>query len=397
MAKSEKTGIRTVKSDFEELDEKIQKHRKKIFFRVIKIIAVIAAAVVVLELWSALRSYDSYEVRSSAKRTDSEAVKFEEFLGNVLKYSNDGIMYMDSGNELIWNQSFEMTTPVLDICRDYLVIYDKGGMEIYIMTKDGLEEKIETNYPIQTVCVAGQGTVAVLMKEGGISYVKLFDRKGKELANGEFYGEQGGFPIDIALSYNAQKLAVDMIDVNDGNIKSTITFYNFGSVGQNEIDNNVGTYSYSDMLIPEIAYVSDNRMLALGDNEIIVFEGEQKPSVEKEIFIEEEISSIFHDEKYIGVILNDHSEEGSRHITVYDMKGTKVMENDTALAYDHAEFLSNHEICVRNDYECELYTIHSIKKFSYRFDTELYRIIPEGTGANYIFLLNGRTEEVRLR
>lgn len=397
MSKSNREGFRTVKTDFEELDEKIQSHRKRIFWRVVKIVAVVITVVALLELWLALRSYSSYEIRSSVERTDSEAAKFEEFLGNILKYSNDGAIYMDSRNELIWNQSFEMTTPLLDICGNYLVIYDKGGTEIYIMTKDGLEEKIETTFPIQTACIAGQGTVAVLMKEEDVSYVKLFDKRGKELASGNFYGNQGGFPIDIAFSHNAQKLAVDMIDVNDGNIKSTITFYNFGSVGQNEINNNVGTYSYSDMLIPEISYVSNDRMVAFGDHEIIVFDGEQKPTVKEEIFIEEEIDSIFYNKKYIGTIQNHHNEDGSRHIIVYDMKGTKVMENDTMMAYEWVEFLSNNEICIRNDHECELYTIHSIKKFSYMFDEELYKVIPQGLGADYIFILDGTTEEVRLQ
>ena len=48
---------------------------------------------------------------------------------------------------------------------------------------------------------------------------------------------------------DAQKLAVDMLDVTKGKTCSTVTFYNFGSVGQNEIVNNVGTYSYKNTMI----------------------------------------------------------------------------------------------------------------------------------------------------
>ena len=35
------------------------------------------------------------------------------------------------------------------------------------------------------------------------------------------------------------------------------------------IDNNVGTYKYENQLIPEIAYVSDSRMIAVSDQNII--------------------------------------------------------------------------------------------------------------------------------
>ena len=103
--------------------------------------------------------------------------------------------------------------------------------------------------------------------------LKLYDVNGKELASGEFFGEQKNIPVDIALSYDAKKMAVDMIDVSGGKTDSVISFYNFGSVGQNEIDNNVGTYKYENQLIPEIAYVSDSRMIAVSDQSIMVFDG----------------------------------------------------------------------------------------------------------------------------
>ena len=390
-------GPKAVETDLEELEEKIKEHRKKIFHRVLIVIAVVLVLFISMELFMALRVYDSYEVQNKAERTDSEATKFVPFAGNVVKYSNDGILYMDTANELIWNQAFEMNDPQLQLCENYLVVYDRGGTQIYIMSDTGLQKQINTTVPIRTACIARQGTIAVLMKEQEVSHVKLFDKTGKELANGEFYASKGGFPIDIALSYDAQKLAVDMLDVNDGEVKSTISFYNFGSVGQNEINNNVGTFAYSDMLIPEIAYVSDTRMLALADNEILIFEGNQKPEVSEKIYIQQSIQSVFYNEKYIGMILDNGTEEDPYLIQVYDMRGNCVMEAETAFAYEHAEFLANNEVCLTNQYECEIYTIHSIRKFSYNFDAEIYKIMSRGTSMDYTFILEGETDEVRLR
>ena len=397
MPQMTKKGFKTVETNLEELQEKIRVHRRKVFWRVVKIIAAIVAVIVCIALWTALRSYDTFVVEKSVERTDSEAVKFEEFRGRIMKYSNDGASYISNSNELIWNQAYEMTSPAVDICQGYLAIYDKQGTKIYIMDEAGLKKEIETTMPIETVNIASQGTVAVLMKSDNISYVKLYDRTGQELASGEFYGDQGGFPVGIALSDNAQKMAVDMVDVNDGNIKSTITFYNFGSVGQNEIDNNVGTFSYSDMLIPDIEYLSDDQMYAFGDNEIIVFAGSQKPEVDQEIFLDQELESIFYNDKYIGIVYANQGEKVSHHIMVYDKKGNVIMENDTALAYTSVEFLQNNDICVRNDHECELFTIHSIKKFAYAFDKKLYRILSGATSNRYTFVMDGETQEVRLK
>jgi hypothetical protein len=265
------------------------------------------------------------------------------------------------------------------------------------MDKTGLVRKIETAMPINRVRIANQGTVAVLMKEDDISYVRLYDRKGNELASGQFYEEKGSFPLDIALSADAQKLAIDMLDVTDGEVNSTISFYNFGSVGQNEIDNNVGTYSYEDVFISEIDYVSADRMVAISDDGLYIFEGSQKPSPKKEVSFDTEVQSVFHSNKYVGVTYSDPETENSWHIKVYDMSGNVVMENDTEIAYEQIEFLDNNEVCVRDAYSCELFTIHSIRKFSYTFDRELYKILSGTDSQNYTLILDGEVDEIRLK
>lgn len=380
-----------------EINEQIRQHRHKIFRRIVIVIFVVALIFAGAQLWSALRSYDSYEIRSKIEQQDNGSAKYATFLGKTIVYNNDGIVYRDLDNELIWNQSFEMSTPMLSLCESYLAIFDQGGTSIYIMTADGLAKKIETSTPIMTVCVANQGTVAVLMKEDDVSSVRLYDRKGKELANGQFYAEKGSFPVDIALSYDAQKLAVDMLDVKEGKVSSTISFYNFGSVGQNEIDNNVGTYSYEDLFISEISYVASDRMVALSDGGFLVFEGAQKPSLKRKVEFDQQVQSVFCNNKYVGVTYASEKEKESWHIKVYDLSGNTAMENDTAIAYDRIEFLDNNEVCVRDDYNCEIYTIHSIRKFSYKFDQQLYKILSGTDAQSYTFVLNGETDEVRLK
>lgn len=397
---AKKTDFKTVETTQEELaelEEKIRRHRRKTFRYAIGAAFAFFVLVVGIQLWLSLRSYTTYEIQNTAERTDSAATKYETFLGNVLEYNNDGIVYRMTDDELIWNQSFEMSTPILTICGEYLAIYDRGGTSIYIMSANGLVRKIETSTPINRVCIADQGTVAVLMKEDMVSYVRLYDRKGNELANGKFYEEKGSFPVDIALSSDAQKLAMDMLDVTGGEVCSTISFYNFGSVGQNEIDNNVGTYSYDDTFISEIKYVSADRMIAIADSGIIVFEGAQKPAPKREIAFEQEIQSLFYNNKYVGTAYSNQDQSNSWHIKVYDMNGKTVMENDTGIAYDQIEFLDNNEICVRDNYSCELFTIHSIRKFSYTFDKELYKILSGSDRQSYTFVLSGEIEEVRLR
>lgn len=398
MAEKNKRGFRTVgDADMEKYNQKIREHRLKVLKRTVICTLIVLLVVTGLGLIMAFRHYENYDVRSSVERSDTEATRFTEFYGNILKYSNDGAFYTDTVNELIWNQTYEMSDPQIDICEDYLVIYDKGGTKIYILTAAGLKGSIETTMQIRQVCVASQGTVAVLMKKEKASYLALYDKEGNNLAEGEIHGEKGGYPIAIAFSHDAIKLAVSMLDINDGNVKTTVAFYNYGSVGQNEIDNCVGAISFADMVIPELEYVSNDKMIAFGDCEIAIFEGTQKPQLATEIPLEVQAKSIFYNENYFGIVSSNEGETVSNHLAVYDMRGSLALEKDFTQEYDEIEFLSNNEICVRSENVCDIYTIRGVYKFHHEFDQTLHYILPGGAGLNYTLVLGDATEKVRLK
>ena len=180
-------------------------------------------------------------------------------------------------------------------------------------------------------------------------------------------------------------------------MKTTISFYNFGSVGQSEIDNNVGTYTFKGLLVPQIEYVSNSRMIGMGTGKLLVFEGSQKPELTGEIDIAEEVLSFFHNDKYIGIVSDNVEVENSWHIKVMDIRGKTIMENDTSIPYNNIEFLSNNEICVTNNTQCEIFTTHSIKKFAYEFDKELYKVFAIDGGQHYTFIFKDTIEEVKLK
>ena len=398
MTEQDKKKFKTVPAmDMDEYKQKIREHRLKILKRTLVTALIVFVIIAGLFLFLALRHYEDFDVNSTVERSDTAATIFEEFQGNILKYSNDGALYTDTYNERIWNQTYEMAKPTIDMCEDYLVIYDKKGTQIYIMTSQGLVSNIETTMTIEQVSIAAQGTVAVLMGDQSNSYLVVYDKNGKELVNGAIYGEDGGYPIAIALSNDAIKLAVSMMDINDGNVKTTIAFYKFGSVGENEIDRIVSANSFSDMVIPQLDFVSDDRMVAYGDSEIAIFEGTQKPKLAQEIPLTGEAKSIFNNNKYVGVVYSNNDEKLTHHVAVYDMHGFTVMEKDFSQEYTEIGFLSNNEVCILNDHSCDIYTVRGIYKFHYDFDEELYKVISGGTGLNYTIILENSTEKVRLK
>ena len=399
MATLKRHPFHTVSSevDQDDLDAKIKKHRRKVFAIIASIILLVLIALIAIYIYFEHKTYTSYEVINSIERSDTSASQFETFQGNLLKYTNDGAVYTDLNGNRIWNQTYEMDHPFTDSCNEYLVIYELNGTQIYILNKVSLQSSIQTTMPIQRVSVAKQGTIAVLMESEGISYLQLYDKEGTQLAAGELHVQNSGYPLDIALSEDGQKLAVAMLDINEGSVKTTIAFYNFGAVGQNSIDKIVGSYSYPDMLISRIHYMKDDTMVAFGDSKVVIFSGMQKPAESTSIEITEEVKSIFYDDQYFGLVFDSDSKEQPHRLELYNIKGAKVREVGISIDYNQIELLDNQDICIYNDNQCEIINRKGIKKLLCTFDKSLYKVISTAAQRNYTFILEGETRRVKLK
>lgn len=397
MTDMRKQGFHTVETNVEEMEKKIRQHRKKIAIRTLIAVAVLGILVALTGIYLELKKYKNYEVRSEIERNDSEATKYETFSGNILRYNNDGAFYADMADKLIWNQAYEMQNPMVDICEDYAAIADRQGNHIYIMNTTGVQGEIETSKPIEAVCIANQGIIAVLTQDDGTSYLELYNKNGESIASGEIHVENSGYPMDIALSNDANKLAVSILDISKGKAKTTIAFYNFGSVGQNEIDNIVGSYSYADMIIPEVDFIANDRMIAFGDTQVTIFEGTQKPEEKVLLKLDKEVKSIFYDEEYFGLVYGNGDSSDTHKMQIYDMKGKMRLEQDFNMPYNNIEFLENHEICITDDTACNIYTLRGVEKFAYTFDNTVYKILSGRTDREYTFILSGVMEKVKLK
>ncbi len=395
--KEKKKKFRMLETDEQELEQKLRAHRRKILRRILIVAVVVLAVLFGLYIYIATKTFTGYTTLGTVERSDTAAAQFEEFQGTILKYSNDGAFYTDLSDHMIWNQTYEMQSPKVDICENYLAIYDEGGTSIYILTKDGMQGNIKTTMPISQVCVASQGTVAVLMQEDGTGYLQLYDKTGETLASGELHQENSGYPLTIALSADARKLAVSMLDIGEGKLETTIAFYNFDSVGQNEIDNIVASYAYSDEVFPRMEFLNNNRMVAFGDDSILLFEGTQKPKVTQKVKLDKQIKSVFYNTEYLGVVYNNDDSDNTRHVDVYDMKGKSVLSKDFDMDYSRIGFLGNNEICVTSDVECRIYSLYGVERFHHTFDRKLYHVMSGVTQLNYTFILDGTTEKVRLK
>ena len=396
MATKQKHNLRTVQIDREDLDKKLRAHRRRVILLVLVILLLLAAAAVITYIYYEKKVYNSYDVMSSVERSDTNASDFTEFQGNLLKCTNDGAVYTDLAGNLIWNQTYEMDHPTVETCGKYIAIYEPNGTQLYILDTVNLQGSIHTTMPIQKVSIAAQGTTAILMENEGTSYLQIYAKTGEQLASGELHVQNSGYPLDLALSENGEKLAVSMLDINDGSVKTVIAFYNFGAVGQNSIDKIVGSYSYADLVIPKIQYLSEDTMVAFGDERVILFTGAQKPAEEASIELKEEVKSVFYDETHFGLIYD--AAGGKNHkLVYYDLSGKQIMDITFDTDYTDVDILANGELCILGENSCEIFNSRGIRKFQYDFQEHIYQILSGRMQTDYTFILEGETQKVKLR
>ena len=396
MATKQKHKFRTVEVDREDMDKKLRAHRRKVASLVIFVLLLLAIAAIVTYIYYENKIYSSYDVISSTTRSDTSASDFTECQGKLLKCTNDGAVYTDLAGNLIWNQTYEMDRPLVETCGNYVAIYEVNGTQVYILDTVNLQGSIHTTMPIQKISIAAQGTVAILMENEGTSYLQLYDKTGAQLASGELHVQNSGYPLNLALSENGEKLAVSMLDINDGSVKTVIAFYNFGTVGQNSIDKIVSSYTYADMVIPQIRYLAEDTMVAFGNDRVILFTGAQKPTEETSIELKEEVKSIFYDEAHFGLIYD--AVDGKNHrLEYYDISGKQIMDINFDTDYTKVEILANGELCILGENSCEIFNTRGIRKFQYDFQEHLYQILSGRIQTDYVFLLEGETQKVKLR
>lgn len=393
----DKQAYRVVTSDVNEMNEKIHKHRRNILILTVLVVILLLGTVTGTYLYFVTRNYTEYDVLETMEREDSSGTQFAIFNGNIIKYNKDGATCINTDNHMIWNQTYEMQSPMVDVCEDYAVIADKKGEDIFIMDMQGPCGQINTTMPIQRVRVANQGTIAILMEQKGTGYIHVYDKAGTFLAEGELHMENNGYPLDIAISNDGKKMAVSLLDVNEGNVKTTITFFDFDSAGQEQIDNIVGQHSYADMVFPRVEFLTNDIMVAFGNSKTEIFADVQTPEVRNEISTEAEIRSIFYNNTYVGYVYANENSESSYLMRIYDLEGKEVLSTGFNVEYEEIGFLENGEVCVRSDSECAIYTLRGLEKFHCSFEKSIKKVLSAGGIRNYIFLREGETQKVRLK
>lgn len=371
--------------------------------RIIMALLVLAGIVLAFFFMVFGANYNGYEVIEETSIKNASMADYIPYRKSLLKYSKDGAVYVDEKDKIVWNESFAMKMPVADVSGEYAAIADLNGNDVYIFNADGKVSSTTMPYRICDVAVAAQGEFAVILEGNKENYINIYDKNGEEISEMQTTIGKSGYPMDIDLSENGEKLFSSYFNLDGVEVRYGLAAYNFGAVGQSEnADRMVGGYQPEDTVIPKVEFLDNNTVCAFGDKQFIIYSMREKPSEKTKIVFEHEIKSVVFNSKYIGaVILNDsEAKDGEKKapyvLEVYNLNGRKVMVKNVDFDYDNVRMIGE-EIVFTGGTECRIYTVKGKQKFSYTFQKNVVDLIPTGYGRRYIILYDSGSEVIRLK
>lgn len=380
-----------------EFKRKLRQHKLSILYRILLVVAIIAAVVVAVYYNYQRMIYTGYDIIRTIDYNEATNAGYLNLNGNLLRYSQDGASEYNMENKMLWNETFELQNPMIDSCGSYVAIGDYKGSTIYVFAEDGLRGKIDTTIPVRSFCVSGTGNVAAVLEDGDVTWVKLFDESGVNIASDRTTMAKSGYPIDIDISDNGILLAVSYLYLDSGIMSSSVAFYNFGAVGQNEIDNLVSGYNYSNTIASYVEFMNEKTSFALGDDKLVIFKGDQKPEKVFELDIQdEEVLSVFNNKEYIGLIFSGKEGEPTYRIDVFDADGNKVMTQFFDLEYTDVLFHKDLMV-IYNANECLMYNMQGLKKYEGNFKDSAITLIPTNSKTRFLLVSGTCMEEIQLK
>jgi len=378
-----------------EFEKKLRRHRLSNLYRVS-----LGVIIVLIVLGSAYYNYQKqvysdYDISKEITYSEAPSAHYLEFNGNVLRYSQDGASAFNIDNDMIWNVTFEMQNPIADCCKDYVALGDYMGTIIYIFNSEGLKGTIDTSTPLRSFCVSGTGSVAVVMEEDEVTWIKLFDVNGVNIASDKTTMARSGYPVRVDISDDGILLSVSHLFVDSGVLSSSVAFYNFGAVGQNEIDNLVSGYSYTNTIVSEVCFMNADTTYAVGDDRFVIYKGAQKPESTYEKLISEDILSVFNNNQYVGLVFDDSNGDNKYRVEVYNDEGTLVCNQGFDIDYTNVTFYKD-LVVIYGTEECEIYNMSGLKKYAGVFEKSAIIVLPESK-SKYLIVSGDCMEEIKLK
>lgn len=378
-----------------DLTERTGKPKGRAGKRLAKLLLVVLVLVIVGNFALSMMTCHNYKLVSEQTHTDGVNGAYSAFGNGFVRYTSNGIQYIDRNRNVVWETSYEMKNPVTRSCKGRtLAAADLKGNQIYVFDRDGLLGQITTTMPIQAFSVSEQGVVAAVVRSSEQTKLILYDQVGNVLVEGRTSFAETGYPLAAAISPNGKKVMVSYVSAEDA-IKTRLICYNFENVNAADEDRKILDVTYEELLVPELAFVNDKDCYAVGNGKLLFYSGENKMKEVNAVDVEEQILSVISDGEKLGIVTAREDAGDKYAIGIYSTAGRKLKFMNFDDEYNTV-YMKDGKIFLLDGTHCMIYSTGGQRVFDGEFDTAVSYMVPVMGIHKFLVAEEGRVEIVRL-
>ena len=333
----------------------------------------------------------SYEVVTSLSRGDDTSVYYQIMRKGMIRYSKDGMAMTDKSGNLIWTQTYEMTSPAIAVSDPYVAVGDIGANTIYIFNEYGQLGRINTDVPIQEIRISAQGVIAAVLSDSATNYINLYDKQGNVLGSIKASLQNTGYPLAIALSSDATRLLASYLCMDGSTVKTRVISYNFSDTQSKHV---IDTLELEE-LYPKIEFLAHNKAVMFGEKSFVLYNTDTKEITAQQTF-ENEIASAFCSDQKIGFIFKASDENGQYYMEIYNKAGRKNSSVYFDFDYEGINVYDD-EVILYNSQEMAVYQMNGRLKFTSTLNTSVTNIMASWESGMYWLVDDQSLREIHIK
>ena len=189
--------------------------------------------------------------------TTTGTLAYDGFQRGVIVANNGSVSYYNSKAELLWEQAGFDGSPVIDVCGRYALVSYTGTPNALLFNGPGAIP-ITGNGNIVTACVNENGYFALVMTEEGYkNQIVVFDNNGQVIYR---WHSAENYITCVSVAPDNEGMTASTVNFSGNSFAGSVLVFDFAQdkpyTGSIENDN----------LVMDIEYVSDNRIVVIGDS-----------------------------------------------------------------------------------------------------------------------------------
>lgn len=365
------TDIREYKKKKEKKEEKDQEdfrkqiaaHRIRTVVSALCVIMVLGGIAAGIYIQLKNQVYSGYVTVLSEKKQQYNGTAVLAYQNGFITYSKDGISYTDYKGNPMWNQTYEMQSPLVSVRDKWVAVGDYNGHIIYDISLEGNVQEIDTNLPIRQLTVSANGVVAAVLEDSSVTWIKVYNPDGENAIGIKTTMQKSGYPMSVSLSDTGKLMQVAYLKAESGSMKSVVSFYNFDEVGQNYTDTMVSSYEYAGSIVPYASFMNAGTAFSVADNRLDIYQDTEIPKSIYQGFLNEEVQDVYYNESYIALVFMNTENSDKYRVEVYDQGGNKVMARSFGLEYRDIVLFKD-TMVIYNEAECIITSLSGREKYA---------------------------------